>query len=253
MHKGDILLIEGGKAGENSLAFALQKSGFSFHTVHTATAAFASIEEGNRPDLVILDVTAMRSNGARTCRHLRHLLGDTPIIYCYSQQASQDLKVEADVYLQRPFTSRKLINRVRALLPIDEHKEEIVRCGPLTLYLQKRSIEVSDQGERKLTPKLTELLVQFLRHPEEIIYRSQLIHNIWKTDYVGDTRTLDVHIRWVRERIEPDPAKPRLIVTVRGAGYIFRPSQFTPDSLLAGTGARESDNKQEGQLANNDL
>ncbi len=245
MHKGGILLIEGGKAGENSLAFALHKSGFSLHTVHTATAAFSFIEGGAKPDLVILDVSAMRSNGARTCRRLRQLLGDTPIIYCRAQSSQEEPPAEVDLDLQHPFTSRKLINRVRALLPIDEYKEEIIRCGPLTLYLQKRSVEVGNQGEHKLTPKLTQLLVQFLRHPEEIIYRSQLIHDIWKTDYVGDTRTLDVHIHWMRERIEPDPAKPCLIVTVRGAGYIFRPSQFTPHAAPSLADANESADRHE--------
>lgn len=245
MHKGEILLIEGGKAGENSLAFALRKSGFSFHTVHTATAAFSFIEAGAKPDLVILDVSAMRSNGARTCRRLRHLLGDTPIIYCRAQNSQEEPPAEADLDLQHPFTSRKLINRVRALLPIDEDKEEIIRCGPLTLYLQKRSVEIGNQGERKLTPKLTELLVQFLRHPEEVIHRSQLIHDVWKTDYLGDTRTLDVHIRWVRQRIEPDPANPRLLVTIRGAGYIFRPSQFLPEAIPVRPGAPDSGGRHE--------
>jgi two-component system phosphate regulon response regulator PhoB len=112
---------------------------------------------------------------------------------------------------------------VRALLPADEVNGEVVYCGNITLYLSKPSVVVAGQSERRLTPKLSRLLEEFIRQPGEIISRRQLMQNVWKTDYIGDTRTLDVHIRWMREIIETDPAEPKLLKTVRGKGYIFYP------------------------------
>lgn len=224
MAKVAILLIESKAAGNTSLSPALERAGQHFRVVHTGTEAFTSIEAEGAPDLVIYDASAMRSAGTRTCRRLRRLLNDTPIIHCRAHGEVEDPSVMADVYLEHPFTSRKLLNRVRALLPADAHKEEIVRCGRLTVYCSKRSVEVGNQGEQRLTPKLMRLLEEFLRHPEMIIDRRQLMQNVWKTDYIGDTRTLDVHIRWIREYIEADPAKPQLLVTVRGKGYMLRTS-----------------------------
>ena len=133
----------------------------------------------------------------------------------------EDPAAEADVYLEHPYTARKLLNRVRALLPADDINGEVVRCGPITLYLSKPSVEVPGKSECRLTPKLANLLEEFVRHPNEIISRRQLMQNVWNTDYIGDTRTLDVHIRWMREIIEVDPAKPELLKTVRGKGYVF--------------------------------
>lgn len=228
MREASILLIEGKQAAGNSLASALEKAKLSFHVVHSGAAALTSIEENGAPNLVIFDASTMRSIGTRTCRRIRRTLGDTPIIHCRSAGAEEDGSAQADVYLEQPFTSRKLLNRVRALLPADAHKEEIVRCGPLTLYRSKRSVEVDEQGEQRLTPKLLQLLEEFLRHPEVVVDRRQLMQNVWKTDYIGDTRTLDVHIRWIRERIEKDPAKPNLLITIRGKGYIFKPSHLPP-------------------------
>ncbi len=226
MLEAAILLIESKQAGNSSLAPALEKAGFSFRVVHTGTAAFDTIEKHGAPSLVIFDATSMRSSGTRTCRRLRRILGDTPLIHCRAAGEAEEPAAMADIYLEHPFTPRKLLNRVRALLPANAHEEEIVRCGHLTLYCSKRSVEIGNQGEQRLTPKLLQLLEEFLRNPEVVIDRRQLMQNVWKTDYIGDTRTLDVHIRWVRECIETDPANPQLLVTIRGKGYIFRPSQL---------------------------
>jgi DNA-binding response OmpR family regulator len=107
------------------------------------------------------------------------------------------------------------------VLPADDMKDEIVRAGHLTFFPSKRSVEIVGTGERRLTPKLACLLEEFLRHPNEILDRNRLMQTVWKTSYFGDTRTLDVHIRWIREVIEENPARPRLLKTVRGMGYIF--------------------------------
>jgi DNA-binding response OmpR family regulator len=164
----------------------------------------------------------MRSSGSRSCRRLRRELGDgVPIIHSRAAGDVEDLTAEADIYLEHPYTARKLLNRVKALLPADDVNGEVVRCGDIVLHLSKPSVEVAGQSERRLTPKLAKLLEEFARYPNEIVSRRQLMQNVWNTDYIGDTRTLDVHIRWVREIIEVDPAKPQLLKTVRGKGYIF--------------------------------
>lgn len=222
MQNAVILLVEGESTGNSSPVFALQKAGYNFEAVHTGADAFAWIEKHGQPDLVIFDASTMRSRGTRTCRRLRRMLGDTPIIHSRAAGTHEDPSVGADVYLEHPYTPRKLLNRVRALLPADMTKEEVVYVGPIILYRSKSSVEVVGRGEQRLTPKLVQLLEEFLRHPEEVISRRQLMQDVWKTDYIGDTRTLDVHIRWVRECIEDDPAYPRLLRTVRGKGYIFK-------------------------------
>lgn len=220
MQEAVILLVEAKRAGGDSMAPALAKAGYELKIVHTGTAAFQFVQE-NTPDLVIFDASAMRSSGSRSCRRLRRELEDTPMIHSRAAGQPEDQTAEANVYLEHPYTARKLLNRVRALLPADDVNGEVIYCGYMTLYLSKPSVEIMGQNERRLTPKLARLLEEFVRHPGEIISRRQLMQNVWKTDYVGDTRTLDVHIRWTREIIEEDPAEPKLLKTVRGKGYIF--------------------------------
>ncbi len=220
MQAAHILLVEGRGTAEQSLAPAIRKAGYTLCLVHTGAAAVDCLQD-NAPDLIIFDASTMRSSGSRNCRRLRRLSPQTPFIHSRGADSPKDETIEADVYLVHPYTARKLLNRVNALLPADDSQEEIVRCGRLTFYRAKRSVDINGQGEQPLTPKLAQLLEEFLRHPNQVISRRQLMQNVWQTDYIGDTRTLDVHIRWVRERIEADPANPRLLRTVRGKGYIF--------------------------------
>jgi len=220
MQKSTILLVEGRNSGDKSLAPFLQKEVHNLVIVHTGQSALDWIAE-NAPSLVIFDASSMRSNGTRSCRRLRMQLGEVPIIHSRAAGAPEDHMAEADVYLEYPFTARKLLNRVRDLLPADDTAEQIVRYGTLTLFRSKKAVDVAGQGERRLTPKLASLLEEFIRHPNQIVTRKQLMSHVWKTDYVGDTRTLDVHIRWIREYIEADPSKPVLLRTVRGKGYII--------------------------------
>ncbi|RMG94101.1 MAG: DNA-binding response regulator [Chloroflexi bacterium] len=216
-----ILLIEGKSAGNLSLVPALEKAGYHLKVVHTAKAALEWCLRLT-PDLIVFDASSMRSNGVRSCRRLRQLLGKgVPIIHTRAEGDVADMEAGADVYLERPFTARKLLNRIRILLPVDDTDEEIIQLGDLIFYRTKRTVEVRGMGEKRLTPKLAFLLEEFIRHPCQIITRRQLMQNVWKTDYVGDTRTLDVHIRWIRECIEKNPARPKLLRTVRGKGYIL--------------------------------
>lgn len=220
MQKSTILLVEGRNSGDKSLAPLLDKAAYHLAIVHTGQSALNWAAK-NEPSLVIFDASSMRSNGTRICRRLRAQLGDVPIIHSRAAGQPEDHAAEADVYLEYPFTARKLLNRVRDLLPADDTAEQIVRYGTITLFRGKRAVDVAGQGERRLTPKLACLLEELIRNPNQIVTRKQLMNTVWKTDYVGDTRTLDVHIRWIRECIEADPGKPTLLRTVRGKGYIF--------------------------------
>lgn len=220
MPEAKILLIEGERAGKLSLAAALLRSDYEVWVVHTGTDALAKMQQV-LPDLVVFDASTMRSSGVRSCNRIRQLLGERPLIYARAEQQPAEADIEADLFLERPFTARKVLNRIRVLLPANRANEEIIRCGQITYYRSKRSILLPEQTERQLTPKLAQLFEEFLRYPNQIISRRQLMENVWQTTYIGDTRTLDVHIRWIRECIESDPAYPRLLRTVRGQGYIF--------------------------------
>lgn len=215
-----VLVVEGQTAGRESLAAMLEKAGYETAVARTGTEAQNWLAE-SATDLIVFDASTMRSNGVRNCRRLRRQAESTPIIHCRGAGEEEDRAAGADVYLEKPFTPRKLLNRVRALLPADERKEEIVRYGNITLYRIKRSVEVAGRGEFALTPKLALLLETFIKHPNELMTRPQLMQTVWMTNFIGDTRTLDVHIRWVRECIEDDPSRPRLLQTVRGKGYLL--------------------------------
>ncbi len=220
MNTATILLVEGQRAAQDSFDPALRKVGYTVFIATTGAAAFDWLDS-HVPDLVVFDASSMRSSGSRTCRRIRTHIGDTPIVHCRNNDTPVDETAEADVYLMQPFTSRKLLNRVRDLLPANQYKEEVVRFGSIVLFLNKRALDVDGRGERRVTPKVVQLLAEFARYPNQIISRRQLMQNVWQTDFLGDTRTLDVHIRWVREFIEVDPSKPQILRTVRGKGYIL--------------------------------
>ncbi len=225
--RATIILLVGGKdSGDNSIKVAMEKAGYCVEVVSTGSQAVKTLESKS-PNLIVYNAPAMRSSGVRTCRRLRRAVPETPIVHIRAAGELEEHEAEADIYLEQPFTPRKLLNRVRFLLPADEDNEEIVRYGKVTLYLSKRSVEVTGRGESKLTPKAARLLEELMRHPNELVTRKQLMQNVWQTDYVGDTRTLDVHVRWVRELIEDDPSKPEYLITKRGQGYVF--TMLPPD------------------------
>jgi DNA-binding response OmpR family regulator len=220
MNSSLILLIEGKSTGNVSLVPALEKAGYLVHHVTTGQAAYQWVcTESQTPHLIIFDASTLRSNGVRNCRRLKKCLPGTPIIYARSTDQTLDSGLEVDVHLIRPFTFRKVLNRVRTLLPPDVSVEQIVRYGEITLYVDRCALDMNGRGEKHITPKLMRLLEEFLRYPNVLISREQLMQNVWQTDYLGDTRTLDVHIRWARELIEENPSTPRLLMTVRGKGY----------------------------------
>ncbi len=169
------------------------------------------------PHVIVLDAISLRTPGDRICRDLRASLPDIPIIHIHPKSKAE-ADSPADVLLFQPFSSRKLINSIERLITLSDDK--IITCGPFSLNLPRR-ILVSPQKETQLTPKVALLLEMFMRQPGKTLDRKLLMEQVWHTDYMGDTRTLDVHIRWIRQAIEGDPGKPRYLKTVRGVGYCF--------------------------------
>jgi len=217
--KSIIFLLEGKRSEESSLSIPLLNARLDVQVFHTGRQAI-SRAQNQTPDLIIYDASTMRSNGARVCQRFRTLHAHTPIIHCRAKGQTRDPAITADVFLEYPLSSRKFLNRVRNHLPIDYSQEEVIRFGRISLYRTKRTIDAGF-GEQHLTPKQASLLEELLRHPNQLVTRRQLMLNVWKTAYIGDTRTLDVHIRWLRECIEDDPSKPEFLTTVRGKGFIL--------------------------------
>ena len=139
-----------------------------------------------------------------------------PIILVSPEGTTPDSRSGASLTLVQPFTARKLINRVERLMPGDE--KDILKVGPFSLDRVKCKVTL-DGKQIRLTPKMSRLLEVFLKNPGRLMMRKALIRKVWQTDYTGDTRTLDVHMSWLRQAIEKDPARPQYLKTIRGMGY----------------------------------
>jgi DNA-binding response OmpR family regulator len=226
-----ILLIERAGKPEETFAPILEQKGFRLSVAPTGQQA-VKLAHASLPALVVLNAASLGSNGLRVCHWLREELRGTPIIHILLSEDGDKAKVSvAEVALVMPFTPRKLINRILRLLP-GQRKDALV-VGPIRFSPGVRIVEAYGK-ERRLTPKTATLLEIFLKNPGETLDRGTLMREVWDTTYIGDTRTLDVHVRWVREAVEPDPASPQHIVTVRRVGYRFVPNP---------TSARQQDGK----------
>ena len=209
-----ILWIEGKRAEGNLFAEALEKKGFEITIVSTGEAALAQIEQCD-PDLVVLHAASLRSNGKRICKSIHAKSNGLPIILIAdAAYKNEDLPVNSVLIL--PFTIRKLINRIVPLLPGEGKK--FIHRGPIRLDLELGRVRCQGR-EAKLTPRLVKILQILLQNAGAVVERENLFREVWNTDYVGDTRTLDVHINWLRKAIEEDPKNPRFIKTLRGVGY----------------------------------
>lgn len=215
MSKIRILWIEGRRVDNPSFIPSLRKKGYSVEIVPSGEAALKILPELN-PNLVILNAASIRTNGKRICLNLRKLNGNLPIIVISRPDKPIAEDICANVVLTLPFTSRKLLNQIVPLLP--GYSEKILHVGPLRLDIERKRVRCHGRAV-KLTPRLTQLLRMFMQHPGEVLERVQLFRQIWDTEYTGDTRTLDVHISWLRHAIEENPRQPQLLKTVRGVGY----------------------------------
>jgi len=222
-----ILLIEKRSSHTPTFAAALKRKGYNLEVVQTGGQALEQARAIN-PVLVILNAASLGSSGIRICRQLRESVGK-PIIHIIGEDVEPPGPEDrtSDILLKLPFTARKLVNRIKRLMPAD--RKDTIENGHITFVKSIRVVRIPGR-ETRLTPKAAELLALFLSHPGKTLDRGFLMRQVWNTDYVGDTRTLDVHVRWVRQAIEPEPASPRYIRTVRGVGYCFQPDSVSTKS-----------------------
>jgi len=239
-----ILVVDDEAVLVETIAYNLEQAGYQ---VITAADGASALQAAHRetPDLIILDIMLPEMDGLEVCRQLRResSTATTPIMMLTAKSDEIDkvvgLEVGADDYVTKPFGRRELLARVRALLrradyvppaaekSAQEASSEVPRAnrelvaGPLRIDLAGRRVNCRGQ-ELELQPKQFDLLTYLVRNRGTVLTRDQLLHNVWGYDYAGDTRTVDVHVRWLREKLEEDPANPRLIQTVRGVGYCFR-------------------------------
>ncbi|GAB5491963.1 MAG: response regulator [Phototrophicaceae bacterium] len=194
---------------------SLQKN-YTSYIVRSGKQAIKLAKE-HHADIIILDAISLGTNGERICKRLREAFPEKPIIHLYSGKKIT-VNSPADTILCRPVTVRTLLSSINLLTSKQEMM--LLRQGDFALDLERRILMVRE-NEIALTPKQSSLVEAFLRHPNEILDRKWLMRHIWDTDYTGDTRTLSVHVRFVREAMEQDASKPQFIKTVRGIGYRF--------------------------------
>lgn len=232
-----ILVVDDEISLQETLAYNLKKQGYEVQTTGDGAEALDLARE-MKPDLIILDVMLPGLDGFEICRILRREM-TTPVLMLTARDDEIDrvvgLEVGADDYLAKPFSMRELIARVKALLrrvrlvreevtagqaDKEKPKAEILEFDNLRIDMTRREITV-DGDVVAFKPKEYELLTFFAQHQGQVLSREFILERVWGWDFIGDSRTVDVHVRWLREKIERDPANPRRIITVRGAGYRF--------------------------------
>ncbi|HEC35266.1 MAG TPA: response regulator transcription factor [Anaerolineae bacterium] len=217
-----ILLVEGRRAKALSYTPLLEKKGYQVARVHTRRNANAWLEKAS-PDLLIVDARFLRFNASRFCQMLRANGNQVPLLLIIPEEEEPDSN--ATTVLRGEFTPRKLLNRVKRLLT--SPGDRILRAGEIVLD-PKRRLVTRGGRQHRLTPKQTRLLEVFMRNPGRVLTRAFLMKEVWNTDFVGDTRTLEVHIHWLRRAIEETPSKPIYLTTVRRLGYRFDVPQANP-------------------------
>ena len=212
----NILLIEGKRAENPSYFFTgLSEKGYQVESVRSQNQALEYIDD-NHPHIIIIDSTSLRSSGRRICKSVKQKALETPIILILDQNGQLLKQNEANVVLVKPFTIQKVINRIKSLLPVESNN--LLKAGSLTLDTENHWVKCGN-NKSSLTPRLVEILKVFMKKPGEVIERKKLFKEVWETDYTGDTRPLDVHISWLRKKIEVNPRDPQYLKTIRGVGY----------------------------------
>jgi len=235
VQKNSILLVEDEDLIREMVVMALEEEGYEVHTAINGRAALSSLQNPDSkakltPDLIILDLMLPEVNGLDICRLLRYEGNITPILVVSAKGSETDrvlgLEVGADDYLTKPFSMRELIARCRALIRRQRYStspptpSSVQKYRDISLFSQECRVVVRG-FEVNLSPKEFRLLELFMSYPRRVWSREQLIDQVWGVDFLGDTKTVDVHIRWLREKLEEEPSQPEYLITVRGFGYRF--------------------------------
>jgi two-component system response regulator RegX3 len=222
-----VLIVEDEESLADPLAFLLRKEGFEVTVVGDGPSALAEFDRSGA-DIVLLDLMLPGMSGTDVCKQLR-IRSSVPVIMVTARDSEIDkvvgLELGADDYVTKPYSSRELIARIRAVLrrgageEMDGSNENaVLEAGPVRMDVDRHTVQVN--GKPVTLPlKEFDLLEYLLRNSGRVLTRGQLIDRVWGADYVGDTKTLDVHVKRLRSKIEMDPAKPEHLVTVRGLGY----------------------------------
>jgi two-component system, OmpR family, response regulator RegX3 len=229
LHVTRVLVVEDEESFSDALSYMLRKEGFEVAVCPTGPHALETFDRTGA-DLVLLDLMLPGLPGSEVCRALRER-SNVPVIMLTAKDSEIDkvvgLELGADDYVTKPFSSRELVARMRAVLRRRSEREDqlssVMEAGPLRMDVDRHMVWVRNQ-KLQLPLKEFELLEVLLRNNGRVLTRMQLIDRVWGSDYVGDTKTLDVHIKRLRAKVEVDPATPVHIITVRGLGYKFEPA-----------------------------
>jgi two-component system response regulator RegX3 len=221
-----VLVVEDEESFSDALSYMLRREGFEVAVAGTGPDALTQFDRSGA-DLVLLDLMLPGLSGTEVCRALRQR-STVPVIMLTARDSEIDkvvgLELGADDYVTKPFSSRELVARIRAVLRRRGEPEDpaaaALEAGPVRMDVERHVVTVNG-GTVPMPLKEFDLLELLLRNAGRVLTRGQLIDRVWGADYVGDTKTLDVHVKRLRARIEPDPSNPRHLVTVRGLGYKF--------------------------------
>lgn len=219
-----LLIVDDEVEIANSIQYYLNQHGFSTLLAHDGNKAMQLIER-EKPDLIILDVMMPGLDGYEVCRRVRSIDRKTPILMLTARTSEIDavvgLELGANDYIAKPVRLRELVARVKAHLresPEGQAQSRGIKLGDLTIDMDSRTVMVGNQ-QVDLTFKEFELLAAMAKHPHMVFTRDQLFAQVWGSDFLGESRTVDVHIRYLREKLEENPSQPKHILTVRGVGY----------------------------------
>jgi two-component system response regulator RegX3 len=224
-----VLLVEDEESFSLPLTYLLEQEGFEVAVAETGPDALVAFDKAGA-DIVLLDLMLPGLSGTEVCRQLRQR-SSVPVIMLTARDSEIDkvvgLEIGADDYVTKPYSTRELLARMRAVLrrrsdAAEEGPSATLEAGPVRMDVERHTVTVSGDPVQ-LPLKEFDLLEMLLRNAGRVLTRGQLIDRVWGSDYVGDTKTLDVHVKRLRAKIEPDPKEPRYLVTVRGLGYKFEP------------------------------